>query len=67
VIAVSSSLEEFIRKMPKVELHVHQEGSIYPETLLTLADRNNVVILANSIKEVRQWYQFSDFAHFIDI
>ncbi len=67
MIAVSSSLEEFIRKMPKAELHVHLEGSIYPETLLTLADRNNVVIPANSIKEVRQWYQFSDFAHFIDI
>jgi adenosine deaminase len=53
--------------MPKVELHVHLEGSIYPETLLTLADRNNVVIPPNSIEEVRQWYQFSDFAHFIDI
>jgi aminodeoxyfutalosine deaminase len=65
--ADSSSLAEFIRKMPKVELHVHLEGSIYPETLLTLADRNNVVIPANSVKEVRQWYQFSDFAHFIDI
>jgi adenosine deaminase len=53
--------------MPKVELHVHLEGSIYPETLLTLADRNNVGIPPNSIEEVRQWYQFSDFAHFIEI
>ena len=61
------SVEEFIRKMPKVELHVHLEGSIYPETLLTLAERNNIVIPPNSIKEVRQWYQFTDFAHFIDI
>ena len=61
------SLEEFIREMPKVELHVHLEGSIYPETLLILANRNNVVIPPNSVEEVRQWYQFSDFAHFIEI
>ena len=36
------SLESFIRAMPKVELHVHLEGSIGSATLLTLARRNGV-------------------------
>jgi adenosine deaminase len=60
-------LEEFIRLMPKVELHVHLEGSIRLETLLTLAKRNGVALPANSIEELGEWYQFSDFAHFIEI
>jgi adenosine deaminase len=61
------SLEKFIRRMPKVELHVHLEGSIRPETLLTLAERNRVSIPASSIEELREWYQFTDFAHFLEI
>ncbi len=60
-------LEAFIRRMPKVELHVHLEGSIRPQTLLTLAQRNNVAIPAHSVAELRDWYQFTDFAHFIEI
>lgn len=59
--------EEFIRCMPKVELHVHLEGSIRPETLLNLAERNGVVLPVSSIEELEEWYQFSDFAHFIEI
>ena len=61
------TLKKFIRRMPKVELHVHLEGSIRPETLLTLAERNNVKLPAESLEEMREWYQFSDFAHFIEI
>ena len=61
------TLETFIRRMPKVELHVHLEGSIRPETLLTLAERNNVALPADTIEGLRAWYQFSDFAHFIEV
>jgi adenosine deaminase len=61
------TLETFIRLMPKVELHVHLEGSIRPETLLILAKQNNVPLPVNSIEELREWYQFSDFAHFVEI
>ena len=43
------SLAEFIAKMPKVELHVHLEGSIQPETLLTLARRHEVGLPADSV------------------
>ncbi len=61
------TLEKFIRLMPKIELHVHLEGSIRPETLLALAERNKVSLPANSIEELQEWYQFSDFAHFIEV
>ena len=61
------TLEKFIRRMPKVELHVHLEGSIRPETLLTLAKRNDVALPANSLEGLEEWYQFSDFAHFLAV
>ena len=53
--------------MPKVELHVHLEGSIKPETLLILAERNDVSLPAGNIEDLRKWYQFKDLAHFCDI
>lgn len=60
-------LETFIRRMPKVELHVHLEGSIQPETLLELARRNQVTLPATTVEGLRRWYTFTDFAHFIEI
>jgi adenosine deaminase len=60
-------LETFIRRMPKVELHVHLEGSIQPETLLELARRNQVKLPAATVEGLRQWYTFTNFAHFIEI
>ena len=53
--------------MPKVELHVHLEGSIRPETLLQLAQRHEIVLPANTVQGLRQWYTFTDFDHFIEI
>ena len=61
------SLQNFIKQMPKVELHVHLEGSIQPETLLKLAERNNLPLPASSPEEIRSWYTFTNFAHFIEI
>jgi adenosine deaminase len=61
------SLDAFIRRMPKVELHVHLEGSIRPETLLLLAERNNVTLPATTVEELRRWYKFTDFPHFVEI
>jgi len=61
------SLDKFIRSMPKVELHVHLEGSIRPETLLLLAERNSVTLPATTVEGLRQWYRFTDFPHFVEI
>jgi aminodeoxyfutalosine deaminase len=60
-------IQDFIHRMPKVELHVHLEGSIQPATLLLLAERNQVSLPAHTIKELYEWYQFTDFAHFVEI
>jgi adenosine deaminase len=61
------SLEQFIRRMPKVELHVHLEGSITPDTLLTLSRRNQVELPVHSLEEIQAWVQFKDFDHFIEV
>ncbi len=61
------SLESYIRAMPKVELHVHLEGAIQPDTLLALAQRNGVALPASTVAELRSWYTFTDFAHFVEI
>ena len=61
------SLEHFITKMPKVELHVHLEGSVRPETLLKLAKRHQIALPVDDIEGLRKWYTFRDFNHFIEI
>jgi adenosine deaminase len=64
---ISMNLGGFVREMPKVELHVHLEGSIRPEILLTLADRNGVALPAKDVAEVKEFYRFTDFDHFIRV
>jgi adenosine deaminase len=64
---MTPNLESFIRAMPKVELHVHLEGAIRPETLLQLARRNNSELPYYTVEELRDWYTFRDFPHFVEI
>jgi len=61
------ALESFIRALPKIELHVHLEGAIQPETLLLLAQRNGVALPATSVEDLHKWYRFSDFSHFVRV
>lgn len=53
--------------MPKVELHVHIEGSIRPETVLKLAQRNQQPLPADTVEGLRAWYDFRDFEHFVEV
>ncbi len=62
-----SSIAQYLQAVPKVELHVHLEGSIRPSTLLTLAKRNNVHLPASTLEEMREWFRFRNFPHFVEI
>lgn len=53
--------------MPKVELHVHLEGSIQPATLLELAKHHQVKLPAETVEGLQKWYKFKDFPHFVEI
>jgi adenosine deaminase len=61
------SLITFIEAMPKIELHVHLEGSIRPETFLKLAKLHDIVLPADDLAGLHRWYQFTDFNHFIEV
>ena len=50
------SIAEAVAALPKVELHVHLEGAIRPETLLHLAQRNGMALPATDIAGLRDWY-----------
>lgn len=57
----------FIAGLPKAELHLHIEGSLEPELMFTLAQRNAVAIPFASVEEVRAAYAFSNLQDFLDI
>ncbi len=61
------NLAELICQMPKVELHVHLEGAVQPATLLQLAAQNQIALPASNEEELRDWYHFTDFSHFIEV
>lgn len=60
-------IDKFIENMPKVELHLHIEGSLEPELMFKLAQRNNIAIPFNSVADVRRAYNFSNLQDFLDI
>lgn len=62
-----SQMIDFLTKMPKAELHIHIEGSLEPELMFTLAQRNNINLPYNNIDEVKQAYQFDNLQSFLDI
>ncbi|HLT21643.1 MAG TPA: adenosine deaminase [Thermomicrobiales bacterium] len=65
--ALTPEAREFIRRMPKAELHVHLEGSVYPETLLELARKHGRTLPFDSVESARDWFIFRDFPHFVEI
>jgi aminodeoxyfutalosine deaminase len=52
---------------PKIELHVHLEATVKPETLLEIAKRNDVPLPATTVEELKNLYRYRNFDHFMEI
>jgi len=62
-----AEIDSFIEGLPKVELHLHIEGSLEPELMFSLAQRNKINLRFKSVEEVRKAYNFSNLQDFLDI
>ena len=62
-----SALPALLRTAPKAELHIHIEGSLEPELIFALAQRNSVALAYPSVEALRAAYDFSDLQSFLDI
>ncbi|MBS3021785.1 Adenine deaminase [Comamonas sp. PE63] len=60
-------LPELLRAMPKAELHMHIEGSLEPELIFALAQRNQIPLAYDSVEALRAAYAFTDLQSFLDI
>jgi len=60
-------LPALLRAMPKAELHIHIEGSLEPEMIFALAQRNGVKLAYPSVEALRAAYAFTDLQSFLDI
>ncbi|BHH83981.1 adenosine deaminase [Desulforhopalus sp. 52FAK] len=58
---------DWLNSLPKVELHLHLEGSLEPELMFKLADRNNIELPFDTVEQVRGAYEFSNLQDFLDI
>jgi adenosine deaminase len=56
-----------INSLPKAEHHIHLVGSIRPETLLWVADESGLGSQWDSVEEVRAFFKFNDFPHFLKV
>ncbi len=60
-------LPELLRRMPKAELHIHIEGSLEPELIFALAQRNAMAIPYPTVEDLRKAYAFTNLQSFLDI
>ena len=60
-------LPELLRLMPKAELHIHIEGSLEPELMFALAQRNGLTMKYPDVESLRRAYVFDDLQSFLDI
>ncbi|MDY6846660.1 MAG: adenosine deaminase [Chloroflexota bacterium] len=60
-------MKKFIDKLPKIELHLHIEGTLEPEMMFEFARRNQIQLPYQSVQEVRDAYHFTNLQSFLDI
>lgn len=63
----AAQVPALLRSMPKAELHMHIEGSLEPELIFALAQRNGVALTYASVEALRSAYAFTDLQSFLDI
>ena len=63
----SDRLPDLLRRMPKAELHIHIEGSLEPELIFALAQRNGVALSYPNVEDLRAAYAFTSLQSFLDI
>ncbi len=61
------SATEYIRGLPKAELHVHIEGTLEPELNFQLAKKHGLVLQHASVEDLRRAYRFANLQSFLDI
>ena len=64
---LNEALRSTLQAMPKAELHIHIEGSLEPELIFELAQRNSVSLAYPSVEALREAYAFTDLQSFLDI
>jgi len=64
---MDSSMEAFIRGLPKAELHLHIEGTLEPELAFALARKHGIVLPYASVEALRRAYEFTSLQSFLDI
>tara|TARA_R110000851_G_scaffold92442_1_gene201709 strand:- start:37 stop:1029 length:993 start_codon:yes stop_codon:yes gene_type:complete len=60
-------MHDFLRALPKVELHLHIEGSLEPELMFALAQRNGIELPYATVQEAKDAYHFSDLQGFLNL
>ena len=63
----SERIAALLRRMPKAELHIHIEGSLEPETMFRLAERNHLRLPWSNVDALRAAYDFADLQSFLDL
>ena len=64
---IDPARDRLIRRLPKVELHLHIEGTLEPEMMFSLAAKHGTSLPYRSVADVRAAYQFSDLQSFLDL
>lgn len=65
--AIDLARDRLIRRLPKVELHLHIEGTLEPEMMFSLAEKHGISLPYRTVDDVRAAYQFADLQSFLDL
>lgn len=60
-------MTDWITALPKAELHLHLEGSLEPELLFALAERNRIALPWADVEALRSAYAFNNLQEFLDL